>query len=419
MIINNKLKFDIEHTRRRANILNIKNANLGIDIKFHPLLKSIALYQNNKENFSDSIDDNEKKIINDEFQKINYSADEIVFESNFAHKLEVILKYENIIKIDNAQNMNRDTLINEAFPLLKENSIRENARKLLSSDNIDDIYNYLLNIYIRSQLKSVYDNNGKIKIFQINLIHIHNNPEKQNDATNELVQEYHKQKKKILNDLMSKHLNEYKKQFTTSNPSNTTQKLFEKIISEISDKLKSIEVNDEMEPDYFFAIDGIIQGLEIIYQNIEINDDLKSKINNYVSNINPYEIINESNLKEYEAIDQISKHIKIISEFTNMLNKDNLDENIKEDCMRNISENYKELKTLVNSLEKDSPLKQLLEDIIEFLKELFNIPPFTFKLTASHQQQPPLAIEIPKNCAQKLNESNNTQSNPGDGISVY
>ena len=100
----------------------------------------------------------------------------------------------------------------------------------------------------------------------------------------------------------------------------------------------------------------------------------------------------------------------MISEFTNMLNKPDLDDNKKEEFMQNINENYKELKTLINSLEKDSLLKQLLEEIIEFVKELFNIPPFTFKLTASHQQQPPLTINIPKNCAQELNENNKDTS---------
>ncbi len=406
MITDNKLKLDIEHTRRRASILNIKNKNLGIDIEFHPLLKSIALYQNNKENFSDSIDDNEKKIINNEFQRINYTGDEIVSELDFAHKLEMIIRYRDIIKIEGAQRMNRDTLINEAFPLLKENSIRENARKLLSSGNIDDIYNYLLNIYIRSQLKSVYDNNGKIKIFQINLIHIHNNPEKQNDDNSELVQECYRQREKIINNLT----NEYKKQFTTSNPATATPKLFEKMIFEISDKLKSIDVNDEMQPDYFFAINGIIEGLEIIYQNIKINDDLKSKINNYVNKINLYEIINESNIDTYKVINQISQCISKISSDVNLFYNPYANEQMKTDAKNQINEGYKELKTLVNSLEKDSPLKQLLEDIIEFVKELFNIPPFTFKFTASHGQDASNTLEINKNCAQELNEKNKDAS---------
>ena len=213
--------------------------------------------------------------------------------------------------------------------------------------------------------------------------------------------------------------NEYKKQFTISNPTNTTQKLFEKIISEISDKLKSIEVNDEMQPDYFFAIDGIIQGLEIIDQNIKINDDLRLKINNYVSNVNPYEIITESNLNNYKIVDQISQCITAISLDITLYNNPDADEKVQENAKNKINENYQKLKTLItsNSLEKDSPLKQLLEEIIEFVKELFNVPPFTFKFTAFHQQQPPLAIEIPKNCAQEL-KKNKANTNPGN-LSQY
>jgi hypothetical protein len=405
-IENKKLELEKEQSRRRAGILELENKDLGIDIKFNPLIKLVVWYQNNGEKeFSKTLNEKEITLINEKFNKIANTifTNDIINDTDYAHKLEMILRYDNDIRIKDSENLDRKTLFSKTTKTLIEKSIANNAKKIVNNANFEKKYEYLLHLYIRSELKNT---EGWDQFRKIELKLIHDNPERQKNKNDKLVIEYEKQREKILQDLETEYFKNHR-----YNPANQNiQKQIEKIIEQLSNTLISIEVNDEMQHDYLLATYTAIKSVRGIFDKIKISDDLKEKINQTICNINQYKAITESNLEEYKKVDEISDCIaKIlaaldISSKSKLCIKPNMDpfeyklhtDQIAQ-CENIIIHEYCKLKKITNSLDQSSSIARLFEEIIDFFKELFNIPTVTFKLTASHQEsQVPCSLETTK-----------------------